>query len=387
MGLEQLDEKVYSLTMPSQDKVEIGDIKVTNFKPQIKLNRWDGECYLKVSLPVAEDSLPIISGDTIIWEGRDKHIKMYPQSSKQFELGSYEYEIVLEKKPASNKVALDMETRNLKFLYQAPLTPQEIEWGRVRPLNIEGSYAVYHATKGVLNVAGGKDYKAGKAFHIPRPKIVDDNGDWVWGGLLIDSILGKQIITIPLDFYNSAKYPIRHAAGDTFGYTTIGGSIESANSADEIIGYRHTTPADCTSVDSITAYGEGWPGPSLFKGLVVNLAEAILTNGIGAASGSAWEDETPAWKTSAFGTPPTVSSSTDYFLCIIVDDDYAIYYDGGTEDYQIYDGSNSYASPVNPTGASYFDTKYSIYATYTPAGAPGVVPQAYMHLQRMRRQG
>ena len=102
-----------------------------------------------------------------------------------------------------------------------------------------GSYAVYHQTQeGDYTALGGKNYKAGKAFHIYRPRIEDATGASCWGELNIDVKAGLLTVTIPQDWLDQAVYPVRHAAGLTFGYTSIGGALTTP--AICLTGARHT---------------------------------------------------------------------------------------------------------------------------------------------------
>lgn len=90
----------------------------------------------------------------------------------------YELEVVFYDKPESNKIDFNIETNNLNFFYQPELTEKEIEYGHIRPENVVGSYAVYHKDKtGDYSRIGGKNYRTGKAFHIYRPWVKDNNGE------------------------------------------------------------------------------------------------------------------------------------------------------------------------------------------------------------------
>ena len=108
-----------------------------------------------------------------------------------------------------------------KFALYAPDYPIEIYdiSYSITPENVEGSYAVY-AKSNKVNYVDGKEYKVGKVGHIYRPKIIDSIGTEVWGKLHIDN--GILSVIIPQEFLDSAIYPVRHAAGLTFGYTSGG---------------------------------------------------------------------------------------------------------------------------------------------------------------------
>lgn len=267
-------DTTYEVVLPLGDKVEIGDKSSVDFKPHIKLNRWDGECFIavkpanlveeEIEYEVDEDKVKCkykvkyeddteeefeaefypLEPRTIIAKDKDgKDVKF-----KQCELGGFEFEVILKKKPKTNKIVLDIETQGLKFYYQPELTPEEIAEGCVRPDNVVGSYAVYHATKS-NHIIGQTNYRDGIAFHIYRPKITDALGKWVWGELSLDERAGTLTTTIPQDFLDSAVYPI--STGTTnFGFEIKGGT--SYNILNYIMGSKF--PATAGTPISVTAY-------------------------------------------------------------------------------------------------------------------------------------
>ncbi len=359
--IEQIASTTFQELMPTSDRVEIGDIDSVDFKPHLKLNRWNGECFIKVGLPITEKSLPIIDGNKITWEGRDKHILMYPLApDKQMELGGYEYEIVFDKKPKSNKIIIDLQGQGLKFDYQPSLTQEEIEEGHIRPENVVGGYAVSHATKGGMVSSRGKNYKAGEAFFIYRPRIIDARGDWAWEEQFINPITGKQIITIPQEFLKYAHYPIRHVAGDTFGYTDVGGTGTPFGGG-AFLGMPGTPSAGTAQSISLYCVDTG----DNFKGvLILGADKTILANGVGNPAGIAFSAD---WVISSFGIDPTLTNA-EHFVGAVSDNLINIYYNSGTGNQRWFDATNSYATPTDPTDGSQSSTRYSIYCIYTPAG-------------------
>ncbi|MBU0847632.1 hypothetical protein KKH23_10640, partial [Patescibacteria group bacterium] len=249
-------------------EVEVGDLKISSdFLPQVKVKRWDNEVNFSVRLKDSEVSVPVVSfdGEKIVWEKDNVVAKLYDLTEGE---GGYEFEIDLKSKPITNKIEFTLNTKGLKFSYQGPLT-EEYESGyserfkkeiivtetqvkdldgkvlSERPENVVGSYVAYHSTKGPTNnVAGGKLYRSGKFGHIYRPKIVDSLGKEVWGVLSIDKTAGILSVEIPQDFLDNAVYPVRHAAGLTIGYNTLGGSNE--NQTDRYIIHRGTPTGDGT---------------------------------------------------------------------------------------------------------------------------------------------
>ncbi len=357
--MEQIAKTTLQTIMPSGDKVEIGDKNSLDFKPHLKLNRWGGECFIKVGLPVTEKSLPIIDGDKITWEGKDRHIIMYPLApDKQMELGGYEYEVVLDKKPKTNKIIIDLQGQGLRFGYQPALTQQEIEEGCIRPENVVGSYVVKHATKGGMNSIYGKDYKAGIYGMIYRPKIVDARGDWVWGEQIIAN--DKQIITIPQEFLEYAHYPIRHVGGDTFGYTEVGASqVGAGNNA--IFGYVYTGGAGTGVSMSVRVADSG----SKFElALYLDSDDSLVDSTV--------EGTAPAvhdWITVNFNGSPALSAVV-YKLCHNFEVNIAIRYNT-VSSYTYYHDPQTYGTwPSTAVFNTYSQTyEYSLYCTYTPSVA------------------
>ena len=258
-------KKKYKVSLGA-DETEVGDLSSAEFKPQAKIKRWGQEAYLNITLPetgIPENEKSVnLQGDKVSWVsskiGADFYKKdlreIKTQGKKDFkehtfvlnENGGFEFEIILREKPVSNVISLSIETKGLKFYYQAPLTQSEIDKGIVRPDEVAGSYAVYHESK------KDGEYKTGKAFHIYRPKIIDKDGEWTWGDLVIASEAKQSYlkITIDHDWLETAAYPV--TVDPEFGYTSIG---LSAIPLDNIIRGSIFT-ASAFTPSSITAYLE-----------------------------------------------------------------------------------------------------------------------------------
>lgn len=343
-------------------ELEVGDSKETEFFPQQKIMRWDNEC--NVSFRLVHDELnPTVSkqGDKIKWQGEKVEAEIYPLEEGQ------EFEIILKEKPLSNVVQFTIEDKDVEYFYQPELTAEEIADGAERPENVVGSYAVYAKTP-KHNYVGGKEYKTGKIGHIYRPRIEDSKGDWVWGELKIEN--GLLSVTIPQEFLANAVYPVRHAAGLTFGYET-GGSSETYGNANYLLGSVFTSPAGANAtVDKLTAWvGDSFSTHEFKCVLVLHSNLNIVTNGItnvgakGAESGERWRD-------AVFATPPTITENTAYVLMGVENDGWVFWsYDTGDADQGHTDTTNSFSSPTSPTDASHSTNKYSIYATYTAGGS------------------
>ena len=109
------------------------------------------------------------------------------------------------------------ESENLVFYYQEFLTDEYMEKENVsRPLDVMGSYAVYHESK------KNNEYKTGKAFHLYRPLFIDAKGDTAYGNMSIAN--GIFTIYFPSGWVKTAILPI--TIDPTFGYTSIGGTTQ-----------------------------------------------------------------------------------------------------------------------------------------------------------------
>ena len=365
-------------------KVEIGDSKQTDFYPQVKHCRWDNEVNVSYRLVDSEKDSPQI----ITENGRIKYIKNRIEAhfydlleSNEHPEGGYEFEVILKEKPKTNVVRFTLVDKGVEYFYQPELEDYEVQEmaerenitlleakRKCRPENVVGSYAVY-TKESKTNYAGGKEYKCGKVGHIFRPKIVDANGTEVWGDLHIEN--GILSVTIPQKFLDEAVYPVRHAAGLTFGYTSVGASDDYDFVGNELRGSLFTSPSDAASANSITFYS-GYGSSYNVKGvLVLGSNLNIVANGIGNAySAPAMASD---WYTSSFSSNPSLSSNTNYVLMIICDKSYVNFpYDTGSAGQGYKDTSNSYSTPSNPTDAATNNHKHSIYCTYTAGGGTDV---------------
>lgn len=235
-------------------EVEVGDAEDPNdFHPQFKIKRWDNE--VNASFRLLYGSIPgSISfsddGTVVTWSKGQWSAKFYHIDGNE---GSFEFEIHIPSVPPINYLEFSVNDKELDWLYQPALTQQEIDNGVVRPDNVVGSYAVYHKTKGRINDSAGMEYKAGKAFHVYRPHVVDDNNNETWGELS----LAAGVLTVSVDqtWLDNAVYPV--IVDPTFGYTTLGGTAQIitaalTNDQSQRVGINFTPPSDGT-LDFISA--------------------------------------------------------------------------------------------------------------------------------------
>lgn len=355
-----------------EPQVEVGDIKQADFQPQLKLKRWENEANISLRLIDLSPDAPAVSldGDVIKWTKPNLEARFYSQGWG-VDKGAFEFEVVLLSKPVSNMLTFSLQSKELEFFHQPPLTPTQIADGANRPDSVVGSYAVYHATKSNIHVGQGDavKYKAGKAFHIYRPRVTDALGKSVWGELNIDAAAGTLTIIIDQTWLDNAIYPV--VVDPTFGYDTIGGTTSGFNK-DRLDGNLHAAPADVATADSITIYSKAVAAAITvnFKGVLVEHAGlTIIANGVGDPFEAT---TTPAWRTSTFSISPSLTPLTDYVLMMIHDDgDFSsfatYYYDAGDVNQEHNDATNNYAVPQDPIGAGHQNDRFSIYATYTAA--------------------
>ena len=203
------------------------------FVPSIELTRWN-EVSFKIEpitgqLGAIKNKQLSFEGEKIIYEDNQRK---YEMSETTEEEGGYKMGWYLKEKPATNKVEFSLTAKGLDFFYQPPLTEEyqngyseefkkeivvsetqvkDLE-GNVlveRPVEVVGSYAIFHKSKGGLVDSNGKSYGTGKFGHIYRPRICDVINSCVWGELFIDANAGIYRITISQSWLDTAKYPIK----------------------------------------------------------------------------------------------------------------------------------------------------------------------------------
>ena len=344
---------------PGEDvEIVVGDEKQDKFFPRMKIKRWDNEVNFSVGVVSEHEGTDKKDKDKVEWDdGHGTKARFYEKPDAK----EFEFEIELASKPASNVIDLSIETKGLRFLYQPALTQKQIDDGDERPDNVVGSYAVYHKTmKG--NYVGGKNYRAGKAFHIYRPHVTDANGKIVWCDMDISD--GVMRITIP----DGLVYPV--VIDPTFGCDPASPGGSWAWTPDDfMIGSLYTSPANMDTAQSVSAYVKKESADTFeIKGVIVLHSNLnIIANGIGSPSVTVTSD-TGIWALSDFATDPSPTPSTEYVLMEIQGGNASTHdtaYDAGDVDQFHYDVTNNYASPIDPTDATHNNDEFSIYCTYT----------------------
>lgn len=270
----------------------------------------------------------------------------------------FEFEVILNEKPASNVYPMSIKTKGLEFWRQEGPTYQEkaTEFASCDP-DVVGSYAVYHAE-------GKKDneYQTGKAFHIYRPIANDADGWHVFCEIDIDEQNELLNITIPQDFIDNATYPI--VIDPTFGYTSAGASTVTIVS--RIHANQYTPPA-VMNITSISAYLDltGGVGAVGLFGVYRNSSNALLASGAGSLT------STIQWHT--VNVTYNAENETDVLLATSANATLGygaaiyIYYDTNAA-YSYREKAYTYTGTLpNPItwDTSTTGRAYSIYATYT----------------------
>lgn len=381
--------------------VEVGDTKQTSFYPQVKVMKWNNEINFSVrytsDLTNATESKD--NNDIITWIGKDNvEVKMYEKSDpNDSDAGGFEFEFTIPSKPSSNVFDMTIQTKGLSFIenpeiddkqaqslvdvYQRAyndghdVTIPTLEEAKrlIRPENVVGSYAAYHASQ------RDGEYKTGKAFHIYRPKATDKDGNSTWCELKIDVDNGILRITVPQEFLDEAVYPV--LVDPTFGYTTVGGTWQSyvADQAGAGVYAANAT----TNIDKLTLYVKNVGGSCNNKGVMWTggaTPASVLTNGVTPAFQAT--SSTGKWEDAAYSSKPSVSNGTNYRLGIVGSSGWPymqMAYDGT---YEIH-ASNSYATPADYSPSSTEPTfQPSVYATY--AATTTTIAPKWQHYRQQR---
>lgn len=355
---------------------EIGDTKQPDFYPQFKTKHWNNECNFSARLVTNDGAVTEHDGKLAFNDG-EKIARFYEKDTGD-EDGGFEFDVVLNSKPASNVLTWTIQHKELDFFYQPALTEQEIAEGASRPENVIGSYAVYHKSK-KNNRVGGNEYRTGKAFHIYRPHAVDANGNETWCDLNIDTDTNLMTVTVPQDFVNSAAYPV--IVDPTFGYTSAGASysVDIASASGSIARRRGEvfTATEAGTLDSISFYARVTASTHTIS------TKVFLNEKDSVSAGSHGQIATAASDISYTSTGDTLQtintsgesfSATDLILSAMGD---GADFGGGftslnvardtVSSTQKYGEINTYSSPESPWVDSGFTNtdRYSIYATYT----------------------
>jgi hypothetical protein len=292
-------------------KIRIGSNNAAlggNFVPNINMSKWDDEYFLNINLPIAiTNEKEVFDGEKIKLDTKDYSLNFYPLNSDDLE-----FEITFNKKPDSNIIILDLLFSNgLEFFYQPPLTQAQIESGYVREERVVGSYAVYCDKK-------YNKYCAGKFCHIYYPYLKDADGKTARVEKF-EILTGKMTITLPEAWMQTAKYPVILDP-------TLGNSVAGASSYGNTIVVNGTTYTSPASEGTATTFHIAVAAvDAANKGIKVGCYNCSQVNG-DPPTKSRVDYTTIATATvsddnsSAAVVGGTISASTKYHLCFIVQD-------------------------------------------------------------------
>ena len=397
------DSETYALKTLSNDLVEIGTETHLLPQPYLKINRWDGEVSLKVRIPFATNGYPENIeniGNKLKYSSDKVAIDFYPIEPEEIsevingevyrfeqnEYGGVEFDTILYEKPETNEIIFPIETKGLKFYYQPPLNEENKgrnctetycldEDGNVtdyRPENSVGSYDVYHESKsGDYTALGEKNYRAGIAFRIYRPKIYDASGKEIWGRMNIDEQAGTLIIEINQKFLDNAVYPV--VIDPTFGFTEKGSTQSGANAYNTIRGFGPFTAPENGTATKLTSYVYTGAAGCKVRGVIYldsDKSRVTYDSEVSVDSGGvgSWVDFNI--------TNASITQNTDYLLSLWIGyQNLSVWY-SSVSGFYMYRDDETYSSTDPPPATLSLDTttadrKYSIYCTYTSSEGLG----------------
>ena len=372
--------------------------------PLPKLEKWYGKSYSTLNISQFTN---IIGSKFIVFNGTENklHIQLkflgtlyaelilYPLNISEY--GALEFEIVVYKSVVftllNNTLVFPFPLYNLTAYYQPPLYEEygftqpfsnttfsvnathvmklvNGSWRTIgyRPENVVGSYAVYHPSK------RNNEYKAGKAFHIYRPKAVDSAGNTTWCDLNItNSIL---TVTISQEFLNSAVYPV--TIDPLFGYTTAGASATEAYEGLAGSLYTITENGYAQYINVSMSYTHG--DDTWYKAKAAIYKDSDSTKVVESSVLSTQTSFAKQWIKFTV-TSTALTANTGYELVEGYDSDGTtqtsyIYYD--TDNTVTYVAASitdlTFPSPVTWNIAKTTGRAYSVYVTYTTNAAPTI---------------
>jgi len=383
LKIKQDDSKKYSFKTKDNESVSI---EHKNKNLSVKMNKWGDEASLEITFDDFKSDDHSFSDNKVELDDGKCKIRAYPIETRstaefygdttdftQCQEGGFRFDLTFNENPGKNVFVIPIKTKNLRFSYQKPLTIEEIESGSDQPINVDGSYAVYHISK------KNNKYKAGKAFHVYRPVAEDADGNKAWCDISFNKFKDptKFTLTVPQQFLDEAVYPI--IIDPDFGYESIGGStryLALGDSTSNRSGCSWDMPAGGGDTTYLKAYMAGDATADVKAFINEEDSGGSGTHGQIETEENAACSASPHWEEFTLGGE-TLVATTSYLLNVVAngpglakDDEYRIYRDGSGDannSYQNYGGSN-YASPESPwtepteTGSPY---DYSIFVGYS----------------------
>jgi hypothetical protein len=251
-----------------------------------------------------------------------------------------------------------------------------------RPIYVVGSIAVYSSTCGgyVTTQQANSGFTTGKIGVLYSLKA-SDSSSIPQTGYATWSISGSNfILTLPT-FAKNPVYPITLSpAGDTFGYTTAGGTAQLFQGWNTYIMdfYPFVSTSNAGTATTIEAYEYAATGSG-------TLQFAIYTDGatsslIGYTGNSTALGASGAWLSASITNGGTISPSTKYDLCSNTTNtgNIYIYYDSNASYNMGYCATSPYGtwpSSITWTNRTYHPGyAFSIYCSYQPSNQPSNSP-------------
>lgn len=244
------------------------DIEYKDKRLKFKLHKWGKEASIEVFLDMVEADTHTYKENKIEIEDSKKKIRVYPIDTfttgelygdsvdiVQCHDGGLRYDLKYFEKPPTNFYDESLVCKNTRWSKQPFLTQEDIEQGVTCPINVEGSYAIYHISR------KNNQYMTGKMLHRYRPIAIDADGNKSWCDMEVDRHIDptNMRITIPQQFLDDAKYPI--TVDPDFGVTGIGGTpwifANFASLFSTRRGNAFTMPAPGGTANYIRVYMDG----------------------------------------------------------------------------------------------------------------------------------
>ena len=369
-----------ALINPYTDKRQVLEMTVNNDKvdvskttPSVTMQKWNGADHLDVSYSKPAKSVPTRKFMTNQIETPIDNQQMVTMKPTDDGTG-FNVDVTLSAKPSTNVFTYTFDNwQDKDFFYQPPLNVEMASstctetdcGGSHRPENVVGSYAVYskvHAN----HILGQTNYDTGKLFHIYRPLVTDANGSTTWASLNI--VNGVMSVTVPQSFLDSASYPV--VVDPTFGYTTIGASVDTNDFNFVATGFPYTA----TTGDTITKYSfYGYQTTGSYPEVATYLVVAgVATSRLDTAQTITLPPTTAAWTDSSV-ISVSMSGGSTYAIAFgkLVSKVYVKYDSSG--------GAGKHASiqtslPSTWAGTTSSGSRYSFYATYTASSGVSPIP-------------
>src|SRR3990167_11463958 len=193
--------------------------------PNINSGRWTDEAWLNLNYAAMLSPTAVYAPDKSVLQKGGEQFHMWPFGDAVLEAA-----VVFAARPAKAEIRLRMAHSGLQFWPQ----PLVLGADTTAPERVLGSIAVYHTKM-------HNQYQAGKLAHLYRWECIAANGSRAWCDPL--RVAGEDlVIGLPVDWLSKAAYPVTAmGAGDTFGYSTVGGSDANYLTSYNAAGQLHDT--------------------------------------------------------------------------------------------------------------------------------------------------